>query len=280
MQLTLDLFQDELFIVNSDLDNLLITEMTLTEFMMNSKWEAFLDTEATGEGKGNYYMKQPDGSKYRGGWIGKYRSAEQAKKEFHYRQLYWALHGNGYFLEKALASYPKLHQAYKEIQAYRKSVFVSEGDYVRVCLNGENRFFHIHDCPMFSRVSMRAFVKGHGLAELNGNMDQTFNPIEIACIAIEQVMEDRIGSRYRPSDVYPGFSELENLTGMKIRFRIPQHFNETNEPQDYKVLEGVSRFNGWSYGLRVHVEGELQDEDEVYIVFPSQILLNECSNLS
>lgn len=267
MQLAFDLIQDELTVVNTDLEHLKPTEMTLTEFMLNPKWEAYLDEKASKESKGNYRMRTPDGSDHLGGWIGKHKSADEAKMKFHERQIYWAIHGGKDLPERVLLSYPKLHVPYKRIHAYIQNI--TDGKpYVRVNIDGEERYFNKLDFPARDRVSVRSFVTSHGLHGKDGKRGAFFDSVEIASIALERALG--LG-RYSPYTVFPEYRDFENRSGVEVKFEVPTDFDEKNVPQRFIVKEGVTRFNAWSYGLRVYVESD----DHEHFVFPSQLITSK-----
>lgn len=267
MQLSFDLDQNELVIVNTELGNLKPTEMTLSEFMSHPEWVPYLHEAAQGECQGNYRMRTPDGSDYIGGYIGKYKSPEEAKRRFHENQLYWALHGGKTVSERVLESYPALLSVARQIQSYSKGVTVGKlGPFVRVRVDGESRFFNKLDCPTYSRVSMRSFVKGHLLIPAT-QKGSAFDSTEIACIALEQVLQ--LGD-YRPLSVFPEFSKIENRTGIRVKFKVPIAFDEDLIPQEFQEFEGTTTFNAWSYGQYVQVEHA--GESITHYVFPSQVV--------
>ena len=60
------------------------------------------------EYNGQHYLYLPDGSKYRGGWVGKGRNEEVVLKNFHYEMCYWHLHAGGVVADEALKTYKDL----------------------------------------------------------------------------------------------------------------------------------------------------------------------------
>lgn len=93
-------------------------EQSVEQFLV-SGWEPVRD-QRNDEHNGQHHLKKPDGSKWRGGWIGKGRSNEVVLKNFHFEQCYWYMHRGGKLAQSALNSHPKLKE-YAQIISYIRS---------------------------------------------------------------------------------------------------------------------------------------------------------------
>lgn len=195
-QISFDIFENEVLLIDTDMKDLQPEEMTLAMFMSNPDWVAVLDERANGEQKGQYHMIQPDGKQYIGGWIGKFKNPDAAKRDFHYKRLYWAVFRGREVSEIVLSEYLVLLQCQRRINALMKNIYIDGYSYyVAVTVNQQVRHFDYMDCPLFSRVNMREFIKDHSLIDLQPGQhpyrteNDIFGPIEEMAIAIERKLK-------------------------------------------------------------------------------------------
>lgn len=245
MQISFDIFDDEVLLMNTDMKNLKPEEMTLAMFMSNPDWKAVLDVKATGETKGQHHMIQPDGKQYKGGWIGKFRNPEEAKLNFHYKCLYWAVFRGREISEVVLSEYPKLLKTQRRITAFMSNIHIGTGPYIAVTVNSQIRHFHIMDCPLFGRVNMREFVQDHALIELlpdqraYGTVDDIFGPVEEMAIALERKLKNILPDGHRPHLMLPRLLQWGHKDN-QVWIRIPESINDEGECTQYREVEGTT----------------------------------------
>ncbi|MNW32228.1 hypothetical protein D3C74_91680 [compost metagenome] len=134
MQLSFDLFNDQLAIVNlSNHLHLEPWELTLTEFLSMSEWKAYPYPNSTIGSKSYYILERPNGEKTRI-WLGKYKNAEQAKKSFHEQQIFNQLLWGADIDDRILAEYPDSLHVKRKITSYMDRVNISSSGYVHVGL--------------------------------------------------------------------------------------------------------------------------------------------------
>lgn len=265
MQISFDIFDNSLVSVEVDNINAEPWELTLTEFLNIPEWKAFPDPKARDEHKGVYVMQRPDGSMWRGGWIGKFKTEEQAKRKFHKERIYYHLLWSGDVPDRVLTDYPNYLEIKQKISEYEKKVYIGEGDYARVSTTDGDVYFHRLDFPMYSRVSARGFVNRLGLCG-----DETpksygiFNAREIASIALYRCLRHAgVSKEHRPHLMLPEYRKLcfSSQDNMNIRFQIPTEFNQQGQPVRFAVHEGKCRYEFWNESPIViyHIEGETKE---------------------
>lgn len=274
MQLSFDLFNDELVTLNlNNLQELEPWEMTCAEFLSMSEWKAYPDPKATQEHKGNYVLQKPNGKMWPSGWIGKFKSEEQAKKNFHEEQIYYKLHWNSDVVDRILADYPKLLDVKRKIHAYMKQIYIGTGDYVRVDLPEGSKYFHRCDFPMYCRVSQRGFVRNLELCHSQYQpTHKTFHFIEVASIALFNQLEIHGQSQeHRPQLIFNDFSKLfYSHQSMKVRLLIPVHIDQDGNATSYSTLEVDTSYN-FSFCQNV-VKYPVGDEVKTQLLLPSQVI--------
>ena len=90
------------------------------------------------EYNGQHYLYLPDGSRYRGGWVGKGRNEEVVLKNFHYEMCYWQLHAGGVVADEALKTYKdlkKYNDIILDIKQKIKERTVKNGRYTDIILS-------------------------------------------------------------------------------------------------------------------------------------------------
>ncbi|PAD73072.1 hypothetical protein [Paenibacillus campinasensis] len=274
MQIEFDIFADSLQTPELPAKDKQPHEMTLAQFLASPDWVAYPDPKPTGKSMGMYLMKQPDGTDWMGGWIGKFKDQRKAKMEFHYSQVFRTVHwGKDDVDPKVLSQYPKLAKAQEAVHQYLSWIqFDMRGDYIEVGLPSGTRFFHILDFPLYCRVSVRGFVKNHGLdhfpLELE-NLESIFNQVEVAAIAIERFVSKFLNAGHRPRFLIPEYMSLTNgTTGDEVRFRKPISFKD-GQPE-FETFTGVTVFNYFSDVPSVEYVD--QGKTQVWSLYPSQIL--------
>lgn len=275
MQLSFDLFNDELVTLNLSNNHLQLEpwELTLNEFLSMSEWKAFPDPEAKGEYKNNYVMQKPDGKKWPSGWIGKFRSEEQAKKTFHQEQIYYKLLWNADVQDRVLADYPKLLDVKRSIDSFMNRVHIGTGDYIRIELPERNEFFNPIDFPMFSRTSQRGFVKHYNLYNSTDVTAYTlFSPSEIACIALsKQLNKYGFSEQYRPNMINYHFNYIfKSSNRVPVRYQIPIDFDSEGNATSYESYEGITTYS-FAYGEPI-VEYQIDEETTTHLLLPSQVI--------
>lgn len=273
MQITMDLFSDEMIIASTDTKGLRPEQMTLSQFLSDSSWRAELDLKATGESKGMFNMIEPNGGKYRGGWIGKFRNEDLAKRDFHKNAVYYSIHRGGFLSEHVLSDYPKLLMAQRGIQKKIDNIHLLSGTHFRVRVENVDRYAHLLDVPLYSRVCMREFVWNHRFL-IDGTSRFGNNPIdEVEQMAIALEMKIKV----IPKDHRPHFlfgkheSVLRNgSSDTRVRFVIPQEFDEAGFLLRYEIHEGVCTYNSGS--LMPAVRYVVDDVENRMILYPSHII--------
>ncbi|MFM9280938.1 hypothetical protein [Paenibacillus jiagnxiensis] len=218
MQMTFDILGDSLCEVKTPDENTLPTDMTLSAFLTSPYWRAVQDPKARPEHKGMYVMIQPNGEQWMGGWIGKFKDEETAKRSFHRdRVFYTILWGKQDIDDLILKDYPELKRAKDAIHEMMKQVHVGD-PYVRVQTPNGAKYFHLLDFPLYCRVGARGFVKDHGLeyrSFIPLMNDTIFGPVEISAIALGRLFRKYLPEGHRPHLLIPEYHELTIFTGKK-----------------------------------------------------------------
>lgn len=278
MQLSFDLFDNSLVAIDVEDINREPWEMTLSEFLSIDEWHAFPDPRAREENRGMYVIQKPDGSMWSGGWIGKYKNSEQAKRGFHKDQVYYKLLWGCDVPEKVLVDYPKLLKAKKRIDEYMQTVHIGSGDYVRVERPEGVKFFHIMDFPMFCRVGARSFVISGGLCGARNPEDEIFNSVEIAAIALYRSLRNAgMSPDYRPHLIQDEYRELYFDYGeRKVRFALPAQIDQEGNATLFTYHEGTASYS-YSFGQPA-IEYEDDGETKVILLNPSQLVAYQDDN--
>lgn len=267
MQLTFDLFQDVFQVPITDTKDLLPEEMSLHTFLSAHTWKAILDEKASGESKGQYLLIEPDGKPYRGGWIGKHKNEEQAKRSFHKNRVFMSVWWGNMLPEHVLADYPDILSAQRNILAMQENIIVKEGPYVRVNIDQTDKFFNKADLPLFDRVSMREFVRMHGLLSKDVPINKTFSQIEQMANAIEMKMKQVMDENH-----YPDYGEYESLLLKKdvcVLVRFPVSVDDAGYATTFEIVEGRTIYNASSpFRPGCIIEGT----EQRMTLYPSQII--------
>ncbi|WP_152970838.1 hypothetical protein [Bacillus sp. FJAT-28004] len=275
MQMAMDFFAGEMTIASIDTRGLRPEEMTLSQFLSDPAWIAQLDPHAKGESKGMFELIEPDGKKYRGGWIGKFRSPELAKRDFHKDAVYYSIHRGSILSERILADYPKVLTAQRGILAKLNDIHLTLGTHLRIMIGNVERYVHYMDIPLYCRVSMREFVWNHQLVEEGesryGNV--LISGIEQMAIALEVKLKNSVV----PNDNRPHFFFGKYEGALKygsddtrIRFMLPQEINQDGFVIRESIHEGVVQYNAGSTmpAVRYAVEGA----EKTHTLYPSQFI--------
>jgi hypothetical protein len=165
-------------------------ELSLAEFMSDEGWKPERVTR-TDEHRNQHTLTQPDGTSYRGGWIGSHRSLDAAKKGFHYDQVKYALHSGKTVASVAVEGYQDLKWAKGFIDHLSSTIGFSDG-LVVVPVDNEEVSFPLESFPLTNRVSQRGFVSSNGLMSKNveviNSQDSWFGLQEVTCISIEKAI--------------------------------------------------------------------------------------------
>lgn len=260
MQLTLDIFNDEVVLFTGNTKKMKPEEMMLSMFMSEPAWHAKLDERASGEAKGMYHMIQPDGSEWRGGWIGKFRNEEMAKRNFHHKQIFWSIFRGSEIAESVLQDYPKLLKVQNSIHRHMSNIHIQNGPYIVVNVGGERRHFHVLDFPMYSRVSVREFIQDHKLIELApgqtwyGSGDD-FGPVEEMAIALGRKLCTLLEDDHRPHFLLQDNRLSSGSPDVRVILRIPETI-EDGVCTKYRLVEGVTVYSAGSCVTRVEYTDE------------------------
>lgn len=165
--------------------------MSTQNFIQDSGWRPVRVTR-TDEHDGQHEMLQPDGTKWSGGWVGKGRTPEIVKRNFHYDQVKYKIHWGVEVADSALDDYPDLKSARDGIQNLLALLSSqADGELTAPTNDGETYTFPMSAFPE-SRYSQRAFVANHNLSPspfslgvtLTATPESWFTPNECMCIAI------------------------------------------------------------------------------------------------
>jgi hypothetical protein len=277
MQVAFDFFNDEAVLFDAKVTSKLEPEkMTLSAFLSDPKWHAFPDPKATGESKGMYRLSRPDGKEWRGGWIGKFKSEEQAKRSFHESQVRMALHWNAEISEIILGEYPYLLRAHRSIHELMKTIHIGSGPYIRIDINGVNKYFHVLDFPMYCRVSVRTFAHDFNLVQLQSGEpryggNSYFDSTENMSIALERVLSSILPDRHLPHFLHSDFDDIKD--GDEVVFRVPVEIDNNGFCTKYKELEGKKVFSHYGSPTRIRYN----ESDEISL-HPSMLLARLSGN--
>lgn len=262
MQLVLDIFGDVLDIAPDPVKKLKPEEMSLLQFLELESWRAMPDERASGESKGNYILIQPNGEQYSGGWIGKHKNEEAAKRDFHKKQVYFAIHWGRVLPDHVLFDYPDLKSAQQSISQMKQNILLSSGPYVKVRVSGCERYFHMMDVPLYSRVDMREFVRIHRLCSDGARVTNTsgIDEIEQMAIALEYVMSRHMDEDHRPHLLIEEYEHSLRYGGkpVVVRLRVPIEVNGDGQAVSYEIYEGhpVYSLSSAYPAIQVDVGGE------------------------
>jgi hypothetical protein len=170
-------------------------EQSLEMFMADENWipEKVIRTD---EHKNQHHMKLPDGTYYRGGWIGSFRSLEKAKRGFHYDQAKWSIHRGNNVYDEALETYPDLKQYKDLIEQIKQTITIenNETTIIKMQVNNETKQFPIGDFYEQPRYIQRGFISEHDLLDTeleNTKLLNTFcNVRELTTIALAQAISE------------------------------------------------------------------------------------------
>lgn len=270
MQLSLDIFEDS-FTVGVSRQLASPIEMTLLEFLSTPEWNAYPDPHGSGESKGMYKLQRPDGTDWIG-YIGKFRSEESAKRHFHQHQVLYAVHQGKDVSERVLKDYPEVQNAQQEIVYLQNRIQIRQGPYARLNVTGHDRYFHIYDFPMWSRVNTRGFVRNHQLYTPKPEADPKihFTPIETASIAVYKALKGTLDENYRPNLQVPEYNKLLWCWVKKeVKFRIPQEIAD-GYLVNYSEYEGETvDAPGWTVP---RISFFHQGEKRYWPLHPSQLI--------
>lgn len=162
-------------------------QMSLYEFMSDEGW-VVQKVDRTDEHRNQHIIYLPDGSAWTGGWIGSFKSLDNAKAGFHANQVYYALHRGEDVSLVALDTYPALQEAYRLIGLIQSRIRAS-GETLTMEVNGEKKSFKFQDYVGLARYEERSFVKNEGLVDhdIQGIKDTSLTSVEMTCIAITRV---------------------------------------------------------------------------------------------
>lgn len=275
MQLSFEIFQNTAVMPDLDTAGKAPEQISLSAFLADPGWRAVPDPGAKGEYKGMWVMVQPDGKEWNvGSWIGKFRNEVEAKKAFHRKRVYWAIHRGEDVPESVLSEYPDLLQAQRGIHEKMASVQIKSGPYVEVSTKEGKRHFHILDAPIYGRVQLREFITDHLLAprpkldEVQTLLDER----EQMAIALERVLKARLPEDHRPHLIHESYDQLLTFgcKDIPVRFRIPEAIDEEGYCTKYRIHEGKTAVAiGCSFPVVVYEEaGELKRIK----LYPSQVV--------
>ncbi|MGY3386857.1 hypothetical protein ACVWZB_004811 [Paenibacillus polymyxa] len=277
MQQTFDLFGDMLDISAPPENIHHPVEMTLTQFLNCPEWLPVIDEKAKDEHKGMYKMKQPDGKWWEGGWIGKFRTPEAAKRDFHNQRVRYAIFGGQEILsDTVLKDYPQYKLAQDAILDMEKRIEFLNGPVVRVNTIHGPRFFHAYDFPLYGRVEKRGFVRDHkldeGIPTYIDKGDTLFSPNEIACIGLSRKMSFIMSTAYRPHYSIREYNNLSYKTGLNIRFRLREwvHYEGEGYVRPH-FKEGITVYNAGGFLPLVEYADD-QGNVKRQTVYPSELL--------
>ncbi|MFB5678759.1 hypothetical protein [Paenibacillus terreus] len=272
MQMAFDIFGDSLYEVKAPDRNTQPTDMTLSAFLASPYWRAVPDPKARPEHKGMYVMIQPNGEPWQGGWIGKFKNEETAKRSFHRDRIFYAiLWGKQDIDDMILKDYADLKRAQDAVHEMMKQIHVGD-PYVRVRMADEEKFFHLLDFPLYSRVEARGFVKDHGLecrSFFPSKSDTIFGPVEISAIALSRFLSDYLPEGHRPHLLIPEYYELTRSPGKYVQFRVPVEFDLQGEAIGYQLYEGISVYP--LGGTVPRIEYTVDGDTKHWWLYPSQL---------
>lgn len=164
-------------------------EVSLGAFLNDEDWIPVKE-ERTDEYKGQHSIIMPNGKMFPQGWIGKAKSLDQAKRNFHREQTKLALHRGEDVALAAVESYKDLLKSREYILEVEKR-FTFKGNLGTYKHEGYSVQFSLDKYPK-PRYEQRAFVKKYGLVAQGINKELTeswFDALEITCIALTRLVD-------------------------------------------------------------------------------------------
>lgn len=161
-------------------------EQSLTIFLDDEGWQA-VKVDRTDEYANQHYMITPDGTRWRGGWIGSFNSPEQAKRAFHYNQTVLAFHRGDKVAYEALSTYPELKR-YMELVEHIKQKVKVDNELISIDVGFEVKEIPIDAYPTQTRIEQRSFISANQLIPLDAQdielPSTLFDIRELTAIAI------------------------------------------------------------------------------------------------
>lgn len=187
-------------------------EQSLQDFILSGWLPERISRQDEHNGQHNLFL--PDGTRYRGGWVGKGRTYEIVLKKFHYESCYWQLHGGGYVSEEALKTYKDLKKyndtikdIKQKIKGKTEEVFGKE-DFVITLSSKENEplYFICSQYMKLARYEKRTLAYQVDLSQFNLDVTEEMLPRgefthkkfleELLVIAISQIFAEHMGTTF------------------------------------------------------------------------------------
>lgn len=138
-------------------------EQDVEEFLISGWLPEY--NQRNDEHNGQHNLYQPDGTMYRGGWIGKGRTFEIVLRKFHYEQCYWFIHKGGTPNPDAIKTYPDLKRYNDIISDIKQKIKVrtEEAGQIRYItasvpqINAEPIFLHGYQYVKLSPYQQRGY---------------------------------------------------------------------------------------------------------------------------
>lgn len=172
-------------------------QISLQEFMVDESWKVVRVAPRTDEYKNQHELVQPDGTKWRYGWIGSGRDPYKVKQTFHKEQTSFAVFRGMTVPDAALSTYPMLQRVDSVLKKLLQNIRVSSSGEVSVrTQDGSVVTFPATDFPD-ARYAQRGFVTERGLlrTDLPNFEDSSFHPRELICISLCRALYGARGIR-------------------------------------------------------------------------------------
>lgn len=178
-----------------------VHDQSLEVFLADPGWQA-KRVENGGLNSNHFLMMQPDGRMWSGGWIGKHHDALKAKKDFHYAQVFWALHRSLDVSDEVLHSYPDLMTVSNTLAAIVASVIIHRHG-ASFSLRVNNHTVTVHSSTWPDNIlDERSFVQSFGLVSTALQPCKTrlldLSPRELTVMALRKVVKQYL---YAPADL-------------------------------------------------------------------------------
>lgn len=172
-------FADDLFRVHKP------HEIPLQVFMDDEGWVA-TKVDRTDEYKNQHNLTLPDGSKWRGGWIGSAKSPEIAKRNFHKEECMWSIHRGTLVSDEVLAPYSDLMEVKDVLNRILDTISIEDGQ-IHMRIGGETKSLPVSEYPLHSRIEERGVVRENNL--ISDVVESSFkvghfDPRELTVIAL------------------------------------------------------------------------------------------------